>query len=145
MKQRGLQSVRLIVSDKSTGLLDAMGDFFPESRWQRCVVHFYRNILNAVPTGKSKVVSTMLKAIHAQEDKEAARQKAEQISAKLKALHLEKAARILRRERRRLSLSMSFRPITGVISEQITHWSGSIVKFDDAQEWWGTSLTASRP
>ena len=95
LKQRGLQSVRLIVSDKSTGLLDAIGDFFPESRWQRCVVHFYRNILNAVPTGKSKVVSTMLKAIHAQEDKATARQKAEQISAKLKALHLEKAARIL--------------------------------------------------
>lgn len=98
LKQRGLQRVRLIVSDKSTGLLDAIGDFFPESRWQRCVVHFYRNILDAVSTGKPKVVSTMLKAIHVQEDKAAAHQKAEQVSAKLKALHLEKAARILQAE-----------------------------------------------
>ena len=95
MKQRGLQRVRLIVSDKSTGILDAIGDFFSESRWQRCVVHFYRNVLNAVPTGKSKVVSTMLKAIHTQEDKETARQKTEQVTVKLKALRLDKAARIV--------------------------------------------------
>ena len=95
LKQRGLQRVRLIVSDKSTGILDAIGDFFPESRWQRCVVHFYRNVLNAVPTGKSKTVSAMLKAVHAQEDKESARQKAEQVAAKLKALRLDKAARVV--------------------------------------------------
>ena len=86
MNQRGLQRVRLIVSDKSTGILNAIGDFFPESRWQHCVVHFYRNVLNAVPTGKSKVVFTMLKTSHTQEDKEATRQKAEQATAKLKAL-----------------------------------------------------------
>ena len=95
LMQRVLQRVRLVVSDKSTCILDAIGDFFPESRWQRCVVHFYRNVLNAVPTGKSKVVSTMLKAIHTQEDKEAARQQAEQVTAKLKALRLDKAASIV--------------------------------------------------
>ena len=95
LKQRGLQRVRLIVSDKSTGILDAIGDFFPESRWQRCVVHFYRNVLHAAPIGKSKVITAMLKAIHAQEDKEAARQKAELVIVKLKAPRLEKAARIV--------------------------------------------------
>ena len=95
LKQRGLQRVRLIVSDKSTGILEAIGDFFPESRWQRCVVHFYRNVLNAAPVGKSKVITAMLKAIHAQEDKESALQKTEQVVTKLKALRLEKAARIV--------------------------------------------------
>jgi putative transposase len=51
--------------------------------------------LNAVPAGKSKAVSTMQKAIHAQEDRDSAQQKAKQVSAKLKALRLDKAARIV--------------------------------------------------
>ena len=95
LKERGLQKVSLIVSDKSIGVLDAIGDFFPKSRWQRCIVHFYRNVLNAVPVGKVKHITTMLKAIHAQEDKQAALQKAEQIVEKLRSLKMEKAARII--------------------------------------------------
>lgn len=95
LKERGLQKVSLIVSDKSIGVLDAIGDFFPGSRWQRCIVHFYRNVLNAIPAGKVKHITTMLKAIHAQEDKQAALQKAEQIVEKLRILKMEKAARII--------------------------------------------------
>ena len=90
LKRRGLQRVRQ--EHRNTG---RHRRFFPESRWQRCVVHFYRNVLNAVPAGKSKAVSTMQKAIHAQEDRDSAQQKAKQVSAKLKALRLDKAARIV--------------------------------------------------
>ena len=96
LKDRGLDEIRLIVSDKNLGLLDVIGDFFPNSLWQRCVVHFYRDILNAVPKGKVKKVSMMLKAIHAQEDKEAARQKAAEVADKLEAEHLLKASRLIR-------------------------------------------------
>ena len=96
LKNRGLDEIRLIVSDKNLGLLDVIGDFFPNSQWQRCVVHFYRDILNAVPKGKVKKVSMMLKAIHAQEDKEAARQKAAEAADKLEAEHLLKASRLIR-------------------------------------------------
>ena len=96
LKDRGLEEIRLIVSDKNLGLLDVIGDFFPNSLWQRCVVHFYRDILNAVPKGKVKKVSMMLKAIHAQEDKEAARQKAAEVADKLEAEHLLKASRLIR-------------------------------------------------
>ena len=96
LKGRGLEHIRLIVSDKSLGLLDIIGDFFPDSSWQRCVVHFYRDILSAVPKGKVKKVSMMLRAIHAQEDREAARQKAEEVAQKLEAQHLGKASRLVR-------------------------------------------------
>jgi len=96
LKERGLQGVRLIISDKCLGLVEALGEFFPEARWQRCVVHWYRNVLTAVPKGKSKVVAAMLKAIHAQEDLEAARKKAEDVVAKLEGMRLGKAARIVR-------------------------------------------------
>lgn len=54
-----------MVSDKSLGLLEALGEYYPAAKWQRCVVHFYRNVLHAVPRGKAKEVALMLKAIHA--------------------------------------------------------------------------------
>lgn len=95
LRERGLERIALLVSDKSLGLLEALGEFYPEAAWQRCVVHFYRNVLHAVPRGKAKDIALMLKAIHAQEDKEAARKKAAEAVGKLKAQRLEKAARII--------------------------------------------------
>jgi len=77
LKERGLKGVRLFISDKCLGLVEALGEFYPEAAWQRCVVHFYRNVLSVVPKGRAKQVAAMLKAIHAQEDRESARQKAE--------------------------------------------------------------------
>ena len=77
-------------------LVEALGECFPGSSWQRCIVHFYRNIFSAVPSTKVKEVAAMLKAIHAQEDADATRQKATQIIAKLAALRLTKAADSLR-------------------------------------------------
>lgn len=96
LKERGLRGVRLVVSDKCLGLVEALGEFFPEAQWQRCVVHWYRKVLTAVPRGKAKVVAAMLKAIHAQEDRQAALRKAEDVAEKLEAMKLSKAAQIVR-------------------------------------------------
>lgn len=95
MKQRGLKGVQLFVSDKCLGLVENLADFYPEAKWQRCVVHFYRNVWTAVPTGKVKEVAAMLKAIHAQEDRQAAKEKATQVVEKLRAMKLAKAAEIV--------------------------------------------------
>jgi putative transposase len=95
MKQRGLKGVELFVSDKCLGLVENLADFFPEAKWQRCVVHFYRNVWTAVPTGKVKEVAAMLKAIHAQEDAKAAKEKALQVVEKLRTMRLAKAAEIV--------------------------------------------------
>lgn len=73
-----------------------MGEFYPESAWQRCVVHWYRNAMTAVPQGKVREVMAMLKAVHAQEDREAAETKAAQVVEKLEAMRLGKAAAIVR-------------------------------------------------
>src|SRR5262247_647923 len=48
LKERGLRGVQLVVSDKCLGLVEALGEFFPEALWQRCVVHFYRNVMRVV-------------------------------------------------------------------------------------------------
>lgn len=95
LKERGLKGVELFVSDKCLGLVENLGDFYPEAKWQRCVVHFYRNVWTAVPSGKVKEVAAMLKAIHAQEDAQAAKEKARQVVEKLRAMRLAKAADIV--------------------------------------------------
>jgi transposase-like protein len=95
LRDRGLEEISLVISDKSLGLLEALGAYYPAAKWQRCVVHFYRNVLHAVPRGKAKDVALMLKAIHAQEDKEAARQKAAEVVKKLQGMRLDKAAKIV--------------------------------------------------
>ena len=92
LKGRGLTGVQLVVSDKCLGLVEAAAEFYPEARWQRCVVHWYRNIFSEVPTTKVKEVAAMLKAIHAQEDAESAQDKAMAVVEKLKAMKLKKAA-----------------------------------------------------
>ena len=95
LKDRGLKGVALFVSDKCLGLVENLADFYPDALWQRCVVHFYRNVWTAVPTGKVKEVAAMLKAIHAQEDAKAAKEKALQVVEKLRAMRLAKAAEIV--------------------------------------------------
>ena len=95
LKQRGLKGVELFVSDKCLGLVENLAEFYPEAKWQRCVVHFYRNVCTAVPTGKVKEVAAMLKAIHAQEDAQAAKEKARQVVVKLREMRLGKAAEIV--------------------------------------------------
>jgi putative transposase len=95
LKERGLKGVKLFVSDKCLGLVENLAEFYPEALWQRCVVHFYRNVWTAVPTGKVKEVAAMLKAVHAQEDAQAAREKAAQVVEKLKTMKLARAAEIV--------------------------------------------------
>jgi len=96
LKQRGLKGVRLLVSDKCLGLVEAVGEFYPEATWQRCMVHWYRNVMSVVPKGKVKEVMAMLKAIHAQEDRQAAVQKAQLVAEKLDTSRLAQAATIVR-------------------------------------------------
>ena len=86
LKQRGLAGVRLIVSDACLGLVEAAGD------WQRCVVHWYRNAFSHVPRAKMREVALMLKAIHAQESRQAAEAKAAAVVAELGRMKLSKLA-----------------------------------------------------
>jgi len=96
LKERGLKGVRLVVSDKCLGLVEAVAGHYPEADWQWCTVHFYRDTWNEVPSTKVKKVAAMLKAIHAQEDLEAARAKATDVVAKLMEMKLPKAAEQVR-------------------------------------------------
>ena len=48
----GLKGVQLIISDACRGLMESAAEYLPEARWQRCMVHFYRNVFSHVPATK---------------------------------------------------------------------------------------------
>lgn len=92
---RGLSGVELVISDACRGLIESVAEYLPEARWQRCIVHFYRNVFSHVPATKVRDVAHMLKAIHAQESREAAAAKAEVVIAELRRQRMGKAADLL--------------------------------------------------
>jgi putative transposase len=95
LKERGLTGVQLIISDACSGLVEALGEAFGEAQWQRCTVHFYRNIFARVPAGRVATVAAMLKAIHAQESRQEAMRKAKTVIEHLREMKLGKAAEVL--------------------------------------------------
>ena len=92
LKSRGLERIGLAISDACMGLVEALAEVYPEADWQRCTVHFYRNVFSHVPRQKVREVSAMLKAIHAQEDRAAAEHKGALVIEKLRAMKLGHAA-----------------------------------------------------
>ena len=92
---RGLKGVQLIISDACRGLSDSTAEYLPEARWQRCMVHFYRNVFSHVPATRVREVSHMLKAIHAQETREAADRKASSVIDVLRQARMGAAAELV--------------------------------------------------
>ena len=93
LKGRGLTGVRMFTGDKAAGMVGSIAEVFPNAAYQRCTVHFYRNVFSVVPRSKVKHVAKMLKAIHAQESKKAAREKARAVIAELREMKLKEAAK----------------------------------------------------
>lgn len=75
LKERGLQAVRLVVSDVHGGLKAAVRKVL-KAEWQRCKVHFYRNVLVHVTKRSQAEVSEAMKAVFVQRDEKSAKTKA---------------------------------------------------------------------
>lgn len=63
LKGRGLSGVRLVVSDAHSGLAAAISTCFQGSAWQRCRVHFMRNVLAKVPKVAGPMVAAIIRTI----------------------------------------------------------------------------------
>jgi transposase-like protein len=70
LKARGLGGVQLVVSDAHTGLKAAIEAVLIGSAWQRCRVHFMRNVLARVPRGNAEMVAAAIRTVFAQPDAE---------------------------------------------------------------------------
>lgn len=95
LRGRGLAGVRLVTADKCSDMLGAIEEAFPMARYQRCAVHFYRNVLSRVPVTKRKG------GAHAQDDTRPGvqgglREKAAEVADSLDAMRLGAAAKVVR-------------------------------------------------
>lgn len=69
---RGLQGVQLVISDAHSGLKAAIGQVFTGASWQRCRVHFMRNVLAHIPKVDKALVAALIRTIFAQPHRQAA-------------------------------------------------------------------------
>jgi putative transposase len=63
LKERGLTGTRLVISDAHLGLTAAIKRMFQGCCWQRCRVHFLRNLLSHVPKAGQDMVAAAMKAV----------------------------------------------------------------------------------
>lgn len=96
LRGRGLRGVRMFVGDKAAGMVGSIAEAFPEAKYQRCTVHFYRNAMARVPKSRRAQVGAMLKAIHAMESRKAAEGKALSVADELEGMRLGEAAKVVR-------------------------------------------------
>jgi transposase-like protein len=66
--KRGLKGVRLVISDAHEGLKQAISTVLTGTTWQRCRVHFMRNLLATVPQGAREAIAAIVRTIFAQPD-----------------------------------------------------------------------------
>lgn len=96
LKPRGLRGVRMFAGDKAAGMVGSIAEVFPKAKYQRCTVHFYRNVLAKIAKSKRPQAAAMLKAIHAMGFREAAATKAETVADDLESMRLKEAAKVVR-------------------------------------------------
>jgi len=70
LKARGLDGVQLAISDAHTGLIAAIQTVLQGASWQRCRVHFLRNVLAQVPKAAGQMVASIIRTVFAQPDAE---------------------------------------------------------------------------
>ncbi len=83
LRTRGLTGVQLVISDAHTGLTQAIEAVLLGTSWQRCRVHFLRNVLAQVPKGHAEMVAAAIRTIFAQPDTSHVREQLDTIAGML--------------------------------------------------------------
>jgi putative transposase len=83
LRARGLGGVRLVISDAHEGLRQSIEKVMLGAGWQRCRVHFLRNVLAKVPKGSAEMVAAAIRTIFAQPDAAAVAEQLDAIAEKL--------------------------------------------------------------
>ena len=139
LKTRGLGGVQLVISDAHAGLKQAIATVFIGASWQRCRVHFMRNVLAVVPKGNADMVAAAIRTIFAQPDAKAVHATWEQVRDQL-AKAFPKIGP-LTTPRPRSWRSPRSRGRTGPRSGPTTPSSGSTRRSNAEPAWWASSPT----
>ncbi len=87
LKARGLGGVKLVITDAHTGLKKAINTVFQGAAWQRCRVHFLRNVLGVIPKNNGAMVASIIRTIFAQPDKEHVNSQFDEVTRMLHRSH----------------------------------------------------------
>jgi transposase-like protein len=112
LKERGLTGVKLVISDAHVGLTKAIRRQLQGCVWQRCRVHFSRNLLQRVPRAHQGMVTAALRSVFAQESADEILSRWDDLAASL-ADRFPKAAELMQEAREDV---LAFRPFPR------THW-----------------------
>jgi putative transposase len=107
LRERGLHGVQLVVSDHHRGLMAAIDAVMLGAVWQRCRVHFMRNVLTRVPKASSAMVATTIRTIFAQPTGGLVREQVEVVAAMLEP-KLPDVATMLREAREEITAFADF-------------------------------------
>jgi len=84
LKQRGLKGVQLVTSDAHEGLKNALGQVLTGASWQRCRVHFMRNLLAHIPKRDKALVAAAVRTVFVMADRDDASQQLAGVAEALK-------------------------------------------------------------
>ncbi|MCA1848952.1 MAG: IS256 family transposase [Actinobacteria bacterium] len=87
LRRRGLSGVELVTSDDHEGLKSAISRHFQGASWQRCQVHYARNLLGTVGAARRKELAADLRGIFAAPDRETALRLAERLADRWRESH----------------------------------------------------------
>ena len=112
LRARGLAGVRLVISDAHEGLKAAIGAVLLGAAWQRCRVHFLRNVLARIPKGSAEMVLAAIRTVFAQPDAAAVAEQLDEIVERLEPRFPVAAA----------MLAEARADVTAFTSFPISHW-----------------------
>jgi transposase-like protein len=122
LKERGLHGVKLVISDAHTGLKNSVRKVL-KAEWQRCKVHFYRNVLVHVPKRSQGEVSEAMKAVFVHRDEKSAKTKADDLVRQFQS-RFAKAMEIFEAGIDDVLATCTIRSRIGCESVRTIHWSG---------------------
>jgi putative transposase len=141
LRSRGLEGVKLCVSDAHTGLKNAIGQVLGVP-WQRCTVHFLRDMLGHVQKSQQQMVGAAIRQVFAASSREEAGTILRDVCDRLAAPAAKVAALLAEAEDDLLAFSAS-RSSTAQSCGRPTRWSGSTVKSRAAPMWSGSIPTTT--
>ncbi|KPI14846.1 transposase mutator type [Actinobacteria bacterium OV450] len=143
LRERGLTGVRLVIGDHHLGLVKAIRKVMLEAAYQRCRVHFLRNVFSVISKEAGEMVAATIRTIFAQPSADSVRTQLDTVADML-GTQFRKVKEMLLEAKDDLTAFAVFRSDIGRRSSPPTRWSGSTARSSAAPTSSRSSPTTTR-